>query len=414
MDVVTAFLNADIKEDVYIKQPQGFDNGTGKVCKLMKCLYGTRQASHEWNIDLNDFIVSIGFTRCITDTCVYIKISRTGKLIIITIFVDDITSGYAKEDEAEWNEIKSAFMNRFKMKDLGDAKWLLGMEIKRNREERTMEINQSLYLKTVLERFGMLESKSERTPEVTGNKLSKQQSPTTEEQKLEMKNIPYRQAVGSLLYASIGTRPDIAHAVNSVSRYLENPGMEHWKAVKRILRYIRGSLDVGLVFKSNNKTHEMKYEMNVYSDADWGGDRDDRKSTTGFVVKLNGNCVSWTSKKQSTVALSSAEAEYLAIGSAAKETKWLTQFLGELQIQSSTKTIIYTDNRAAKLICKNDLYHDRTKHIDIRHHSIRNDVKNGVYNVEWISTYEQLGDIFTKGLNVNQFTYLRDKIMTMC
>jgi hypothetical protein len=151
--------------------------------------------------------------------------------------------------------------------------------------------------------------------------------------------------------------------------------------------------------------------MNVYSDADWGGDRDDRKSTTGFIVKLNGDCVSWMSKKQSTVALSSAEAEYLAIGSAAKETKWLQQFLNELQIQSSTKTIIHTDNRAAKLICKNDIYHDRTKHIDIRHHFIRDDVKSGVYNIEWISTYDQLGDIFTKGLNVNQFVYLRDKIM---
>jgi hypothetical protein len=264
-------------------------------------------------------------------------------------------------------------------------------------------------VKKVLERYGMTKSVSCSSPEAGGTKLTQAMSPTTEEEKRSMMKIPYREAVGSLLYAAIGTRPDIAHAVNECARHVSDPGQQHWQAVKRIMRYLVGTTNNGLVYKANGTISDMKISMDTYVDADWAGDKDDRKSTTGYLTKINGNTITWSSKKQRTVALSSAEAEYMAIASGAQECKWMMQLLNELSL--TTHSRILTDNQAAQSIGKNDVHHDRTKHIDIRYHFIRQDIKEGTYELNWIPTKHQLADMFTKALSNTQYTYLSSLVM---
>jgi hypothetical protein len=216
--------------------------------------------------------------------------------------------------------------------------------------------------------------------------------------------------VGSLLYAAITTRIDIAYAVNLVSRFMKNPGELHWKACKRVLRYLHGTKQAGLVFKANGLT---EFNIEAYSDADWAGDTTDRKSTTGFVITINGNVVSWLSKKQSTVALSTAEAEYMAISATAQEVKWITQLLHELKLPLKSPVKLLCDNRAAIAISNNDVNHGRTKHIDIRHHYIRELTKNNEVEISWIDTNNQLADILTKSLGKRQFDSLRIKLMNV-
>lgn len=411
MDVETAFLNATIKEEVYMQQPEGYETGGAKsACKLNKTLYGTKQAPNEWNAELDQFITSTGYTRCLSDTCIYVRVSRSGRTMILAIFVDDIISVYAKEDEEEWLQYKALFLNKYKMKDLGDAEWVLKMRIKRDRSKRLITIDQNVYIEKVIKQFNMENSTVVPTP-ATEQPLTENDSPTTDEARQQMKNIPYRSLVGALMYASVSTRPDIAYAVNSISRFMENPGQAHWQAGKRIIRYLNGTSKVGLKYDGGGKQDSMK--LTVYADADWAGDIDSRKSTSGMVIKLNNCVISWLSKKQQTVALSTAEAEYMAISAAVQEVKWIKQLLNELKVNLGTEPItLYTDNKAAIAIGENDVQHNRTKHIDIRHHFIRDEVKNKFIKLLWIETKDQLADINTKALSTTIFRRLRDRMLT--
>jgi transposase InsO family protein len=413
MDVQTAFLNAHIKEEVYMDQPQGFEQGGANiVCKLNKTLYGTKQAPHEWNNELSSFIESLGFKRCGSDTCVYVKKSKSGGTIIVGIFVDDIVIAYKKKDEREWEENKNSLMRKYKMKDVGDAEWVLGMRLTRDRKKQQIILDQQIYLDKILEQFGMTNSKPVSTPADQSHRLSKTDSPTTPQQQQEMKDVPYRPIVGALMYAAISTRPDIAYAVNLISRYMENPGRAHYIAAKRILRYLNGTKELGLIYEGNEGTlNSHSVNIEVYTDADWAGDLDARKSTTGYVIMIDNCIVSWVSKKQSTVSLSTAEAEYMSISSALQEMKWITQFLSEINYTQSSIPILYCDNQAAIAISKNDVNHSRTKHIDIRHHYIREAIQNHELDIKWIESEKQLADINTKALGRNTFERLRQKIM---
>jgi hypothetical protein len=420
MDVVTAFLNALVDEDVYMRVPEGFAIGKGNiddiVLKLYKTLYGTKQAPHMWNNALNAFIVSIGFVRMCSDTCVYVKRTRSGNMIVVSIFVDDIMSAYSKTDEKEWLVVKNLFMTKYKMKDLGEVSWILGMKLSRDRVRGELSLDQSLYLNKKLARFNMLDCKPASTPE-SCVKLTKDQCPTTDEEVAAMRDVPYMSAIGSLLYAAIASRPDIAHAVNVVSKFAQTPGQAHWVAVKRILRYIKGTVNRPLVFRSKGALVNNNKELNVsvFTDADWAGDVDDRRSTSGHVVRIGSSSVIWSTKKQKTVSLSSAEAEYMALASAAQEVKWVHQFLHEMFDASRLPLVVnmsvYVDNQAAILISKNDVYHDRTKHIDIRYHYVRESVKSGLFKVEWVPTDQQLADGLTKGLGSNLFTSIFKSVM---
>jgi hypothetical protein len=410
MDVETAFLNPEIKEDVYMKQPKGYVQAAGsveKVCKLNKTLYGTKQAPHEWNNELNAFIVNtLQFTRGIADTCLYNKKTKSGRLMIIAIFVDDILSAYDQSDEAEWNHYKSTIMQKYKVRDLGEADWILQMKVTRDRKNQTLMLDQERYVEKVLEQFKMNQCKSAATPANQEKLLS-----TDDEQNgaiTEMKELPYLSLVGSLLYAAITTRLDISYAVNVLSRFMKNPNQTHWQAGKRVLRYLHGTRNTGLIFRGSVS---KELEIAAYSDADWGGDHNDRRSTTGYIVTINGNVVSWVSKRQQTVALSTAEAEYMAISAVLQEVKWIKQLLKELNLPLKSPIQLFCDNQAAIAISKNDVNHARTKHIDIRHHYIREATKEREVELSWIETNNQLADILTKSLSGRTFIHFRNKLM---
>jgi hypothetical protein len=432
-DVQTAFLNAPINEIVYMKQPHGYHSGPANiVCKLNKTLYGTKQAPHQWNEEINKFIVSIGFNRLVSDTCVYIKQSLNNKSVIIGLFVDDLIVLYDKIDESEYQNIKSKLFNKYKMKDLGNAEWILGMRIIRNRSNKLIHLNQELYINKMLEKFNMKHCKSLNTPaELT--KLSLKDCPVNEQQKQSMLNKPYRQLVGSLLYAAISTRPDIMYAVNALSRFNNNPGELHWIAAKRVLRYLNGTVSHGILFNGNidlkfenglnykmknvndnesNINNNVEYNcLTGYCDSDWGGDIDDRKSTSGYTIMLNNNLISWNSKRQRTIAQSSAESEYYAITEVVNELKWISMLLNELKIELIKPISIYCDNQSAIAISENDVLHNRSKHIDIKHHFIGHEIKHKVIQLKYIKSSEQLADIMTKSIGKVQFTYIRDKLM---
>ncbi len=416
-DVETAFLNAELKEEVYMEIPDGLNiKRTGNnVLRLKKALYGTKQAPREWYEKITSSIVNLGFKRLVKENCVYIKRSRTGRVMIITIFVDDGTGSYHKEDEQEWLEIKEALEKEYTIKDLGDAEWILGMRIIRDREANTIKLNQSVYVEKVLKKFKMLDCNPVSTPLDPSVKLSSADSPITEEEKSEMKQFPYREVVGSLQYLCYSTRPDINYAVNLLSRFSINPGQKHWTAAKHVLRYLKGTKDYGLEFSNKNNSINNSLEITAYSDADWGGDLDGRKSTTGYFILLNDNVVSWASKKQTTVALSSAEAEYMALTGAGQEIKWMIDFLTELELYKQAKPVtLFTDSESADAMANNDVNHGRTKHIDIKHHWIRDAVlKEKIIELKYVNTTDQIADIHTKALTRVIFQKLRGRVVTV-
>jgi len=241
-------------------------------------------------------------------------------------------------------------------------------------------------------------------------KLSSDDCPQTEEQRKEMINVPYRSIVGSLQYITLSTRPDISFAVNQLSRYMENPGQSHWTAGKRVLRYLKDTANTGLLYKDYSQNSSTKIE--IFCDADWGGDTKDRKSTTGLLVKLNGCVITWLSKKQPTVALSTAEAEYIAIATALQELIWLNQLLEELQLKDNEVAIVKSDNQSAIAMSNNDVNHSRSKHIDIKYHFIREVLNTRQVELHWVSTKDQQADINTKVLDGCGYKRLRDKIMS--
>ena len=398
MDVKTAFLNGKLREDIFMEQPPGFEKEEEKhkVCKLHKSLYGLKQASRQWNLVLHNTFINDGFKRLQADHCVYTKMIEND-MIIVAIYVDDLI--IASNNSNLMKQTKLLLTSNFKMTDLGKLKYCLGWEIIMDPESQILGISQTKYIKEVLSRFGMEESKPCKTPAETTLKLKRED---------ESKSItcPYKEAIGSLMFASIGTRPDITAAVGIVSRFQVNPQLTHWTAVKRILRYLKGTSEMGITFR---KTAD-KLTLTGYADADWAGDLDDRKSTSGYVFMLGGGPISWKSRKQQSVALSSTEAEYLAMSDATTEAIWLRGLLDELGQTQLEPTVIHEDNQGSIALSKNPEKHSRMKHIDIRYHFIREKVTSKEIIPSYINTKEQLADILTKPIPKDQFEKLREEL----
>jgi transposase InsO family protein len=463
MDVKTAYLNAPMDEEVYMRQPEGFIDAARPhaVCLLIKSLYGTKQAGANWNKEVNSFITrELGYTRSQCDPCLYHRVSRSGGSMLLGLFVDDIISSFDAADAAEWSELKAAFMSKYESKDLGEAALVLGMRLTRDRSRRTIVVDQQTYIDKVLRSFNMQQCNTSRTPEDAHVSLSKHDCiPMQQREQAEHaeRRVQFECLVGFLLYAAISTRLDIAHAVNQLSRFMQGPAECHWIAAKRVLRYLAATRDLGLRFdpmdsaaaadnqqKSSLKHEQSQVPLIAFADSDWAGCVDDRKSTAGFVLLYRGCPLSWISKKQATVALSSAEAEYMAIGLVLREIKWMHQMLAEIGLRepssnadeqasgsvsgeraassahsasaadalASGPSLIYSDNQAALAMCRHSgSLHQRTKHIDVRHHFIAEAVKSGEVELGWVSTRDQLADIFTKALGPQIFVPLRDRLM---
>jgi hypothetical protein len=392
MDVKTAFLNGKIDEELYMEQPEGFSNETKQVCKLQRSLYGLKQAPRAWNERINTALIEFGFSRCNNDKCIYTKGFRSDSWTIIALYVDDLI--IAAHSKQSLDTIKMQLESTFEMQDLGQLKYCLGLEITHSKD--TMHISQQRYITTVLERHQMADSKPVGTPQDPKNTLSK-----GKEDEEGVNPTQYKSAVGALIYAAIGTRPDIANAVGNVGKYMENPKKQHWDAVKRIFRYLNGTRDFGLIY---TKGH---HNLVGYSDSDYAGDIETRKSTTGYVFQLGNNTVTWNSRRQPTVALSTTEAEYMALSHTICEGIWTRALLKELGFTQPTTTI-HEDNQGCLALVKNPVQHHRTKHIDVKYHFIREQIEQGSFQVIYCQTDEMKADILTKGIAGPQFKKLRN------
>lgn len=381
LDVKTAFLNGNLNETVYMEQPEGFivKGKENFVYKLHKAIYGLKQASKMWYERINEVLLQkMHFKRITSEPCVFYMRSNSD-LIIIALYVDDILLFSSNSTLKE--KVKCELMNTFEMKDFGSAHHILGMRV--NKSQNKVTLDQTGYIKRVLEKFNMTDCKPAKTPLEKGIKLPKGDNKST--------NSHYRNLLGCLMYIAVCTRPDIAHAVSVLSQFNECHTEHHWKALKRVLRYLKGTVNYGLVFQKSGM------DVTAYVDADWGGNELDRKSFTGFIFKLGNSLISWESRKQKTVALSSTEAEYMALSDGCKEALFVRSFLNEL-LNSNCKVTLYNDNQSAQKLTTNCMYHNRTKHIDVRHHFIRENIKKNIVNVKYLSTDLMIADVLTKPL----------------
>ena len=408
MDVETAFLNGVVKEEIYMRFPKGLTEylstiPTGNTLRLKKALYGLKQGGSEWYAVLHTFLTNHGFSRSDADWCIYSKGTGSNR-IIIGVYVDDII--IATRDLKQLNDIKTQLSTRFKMQDMGEIQWFLKVKITRDRNKRSITLDQSLFARHILSRFNMTDCKTSPTPIDASTKITELDSPSTPVEKAEMSSIPYNQAVGSLMYLMVGTRPDLAHAVGFVSRFLSNPGPKHWTVVKRILRYLKGTESSTLTL--GNGSHEPT--LSGYSDSDWAGDLHQRKSTGGYCFFVAGGVVSWKSKILRSTALPSCEAEFMALCSATSESVWLRLLLSDMGFEQKTPTTIYEDNQGAIALSKNTKNSTRVKHIGVQYHFIRERVETGEIQLEYIDTHEMTADIFTKPVGPTTFKYLRQKL----
>ena len=393
LDVEQAFLQADLKEEIYVTQPEGFVDAKNpnKVYRLRKSLYGLKQAPLEWYTTLSAYLTSIGWEPLFTDECVFKKTSRSGKLMTLAVFVDDILASFHATDRAEYDEFKAQFMTRFKSKDLGPVNWLLQQRIVRDRAAGTLKIDQSQYIQKMLKEFALADAKPVDTPMIHKGKLSEDDCPITTEMREYMEKQPYNGIVGSVLYAAITTRPDIAYSVNCLSRFLQNPGEKHYTAAKRVLRYLKGTHEQGLTYSSTGLGgHTKKIEITAFADSDLAANTDTRVSTTGYCIKVAGNTVAWKSKAQHTVTSSTCEAEMCATTACIKDCMWIRTMLIELGYRDPPVTV-YNDNTAAIVSVKGPRLKKAMRHIDISEMFQRKKVNDeGIVKLEHIPTTESV------------------------
>lgn len=383
VDVVGAYLNSELEEDIYMRQPPGFDDNSGRVARLLKALYGLKQAGRAWNTKLNHILVFVlNFTRLHADFCVYVR--RSGNaLIIIVIHVDDMA--ICASNRTIMDALKKDLSQHLTITDLGPIRFFLGLHIERNRSARTILLHQSKYISTIVDRFNLSNAHPVSTPLDPSIRLI----PSTTS---NSSDFPYATAIGSLMYAAVSTRPDISYAVQTLSQFTSNFDNSHVTAVKHVLRYLKNTPKVGTTFYANDIT------VSGYSDADWGQNPVDRRSISGYTFLVGKSLVSWSSKKQPTVALSSMEAEYIALAHAAKEAIWLRNLLNELEFRQPNPTIVHSDNQGAIAFAHDSQFHTRSKHIDIRHHFIRDTISNGDISTVYVPSESNCADLLTKPL----------------
>lgn len=386
LDVTTAFLNGFLQEDVYMKQPDGFikeGSDKTKVLKLKRAIYGLKQSSRAWYKRVDEVLLKLGYKRSDTEPCLYVK-SRDKLITMITVYVDDFL--IFSNDNPETESVKKELSSKFKIKDLGKAKDCLGLHINRDYDKGFITLDQRKYIDQILKQFNMSDCKSVSTPMDNSIPLN------SENDNVFDKNVPYRQLIGSLMYLAVLTRPDISFSVSFLSQFNDCYTNTHWQCAKRILRYLQGTKDYCLKYVRGDT------ELKGYVDADWASNVKDRKSYTGFVFMLSGSAISWESKKQKTVALSSCEAEYMALAEASKEAMYFRSLLFELTKKLYCITL-YNDNQSAQKLSVNPVYHKRSKHIDVRYHFIRDAVSNNYVKILYLPSADMTADVLTKSLS---------------
>ncbi|KAJ9544346.1 hypothetical protein OSB04_024053 [Centaurea solstitialis] len=390
MDVKSAFLNGVLHEEVYIEQPEGFldPDFPDHVCILDTALYGLKQAPRAWYETLTNHLLSKGFKRGTIDTTLFLK-KEGDDLLLVQIYVDDIIFGSTNPELC--TKFSKIMETEFEMSVMGELNFFLGIQVKQNPDG--IFKNQSKYIKDMLKKFNMTDCSPIKTPMPTGNLLGPDLTGKSVDQKI------YRSMIGSLLYLT-ATRPDIMFATCICARFQANPKESHLAAVKRILRYLKGTPELGLWYPKDSS-----FELIYFTDSDYGGCKLDRKSTSGSCQFLGDKLVSWTSKKQNCVSTSTAEAEYVAAASCCSQVLWMKTQL--LDYGYKLKRVpIYCDSESAIAITSNPVQHSKTKHIDIRYHFIKDNVEKGNIEMFFVQTDYQLADLFTKPLDEKRFNFL--------
>ncbi|KAL4573020.1 hypothetical protein LXL04_019813 [Taraxacum kok-saghyz] len=394
LDINNAFLNGDLSEEVYMKQPKGFEDPAqpNHVCKLHKALYGLKQAPRAWFTKLKTYLVANGFRACQSDTSLFVHVTAKSTIYVL-VYVDDlIVTG---TDDSILSQFIQKLHTMFSLRDMGDLHYFLGLQIQKTKAGLTL--SQESYVTDILNRSNMSLSSPMATPSDPYSRLVKDGDPFADP-KL------YRQVVGSLQYATI-TRPDIAYSVNRVCQYMHSPTNRHWQAVKRILRYLNGTKNYCLHFKPTHATG-----LHAFSDSGWNSDLDDSRSQYGYAIFHGSNLISWTSRKQKVVARSSTEAEYRSLAYTTAELLWLEQLIADLQAPISAPPLLLCDNVGAIFMSKNPVIRTRSKHIALDFHFIREQVESGKLKISHVSSVDQVADIFTKALGKDRVNFLRPKL----
>jgi Fe2+ transport system protein FeoA len=385
MDVKTAFLNGDLDEEVYMEQPEGFilPGNEHKVCKLVKSLYGLKQAPKKWHEKFDLAIISFGFKHNSVDKCLYCKVCEN-YVIFICLYVDDMLIMCNHMDGIK--ETKRFLSSIFKMKDLGKVDTILGIKVTKN--SGGFYLSQSHYIESVINKFKHLNIKDCSTPLDPSSKLMKNDG-------REIAQLEYASAIGSLMYAVQCTRPDIAFAISKLSRFTSNPSNDHWKAIGRVLGYLKKTKNLGLQYT------KFPAVLEGFTDASWISSTGESKSTSGWVFTLGGGAVSWKSKKQTCITHSTMESEFVALSETGKEAEWLKELLYEIPLGPKiiSSIPIMCDSQATLAKAYNEVYNGKSRHMSLRHDYIRKLIKSGIISLNYVKSIENLADPLTKPLN---------------
>ena len=417
IDFTGAFLQADIDGDIFLKLDSvcGVDVPPGYVIKLLKSLYGTKQAAFLWNEALTKELLLHGFRRSVADPSLFIRDDKRG-YITMTTWVDDISVCYS--NEAEWQKLYNALNDKYPIGEIKQLHWHLGMQITDGADY--IEISLATYISEVIHRFGLSDANVSRcTTPMDGNKfkqnpLSKNDCPSTEAEKLDKARCPYRALLGCLSYISLWGRPDISTAISILARYQDNPGKRHWEALRHVAIYLKNTPDYCIRYQRDAPKYA---ELTGFVDADFANsDPDGYKSRTGYIFFCCGGPVVWRSTLQSLVAQSSCESELIALNAAAKEAEWLRViyselFLGTFDPVSAKPVTLFEDNTGAKALAETFVINRRSRHFRVRLYYVRQQVRDGVIDVSRVDTHENISDLFTKPLLRVKFDKFRQELV---
>ncbi|XP_056692131.1 uncharacterized mitochondrial protein AtMg00810-like [Spinacia oleracea] len=393
LDINNAFLHGELTEEVYMKVPDGVPNPENKVCRLKKSLYGLKQASRQWFAKLTSELLHLGFIQSKNDYSLFIK-TQNQTHTLVAVYVDDIL--ITGLNHSEIVALKSHLHNKFSIKDLGELSYFLGIEI--SRVENGVFLTQSKFTRELLADCGLDVSKPAKTPLPVKLKLTNSSDePYTDPTQ-------YRCLVGKLNFLT-HTRPDLSFAVQTLSQFMQSPKLSHFNALTHLLRYVAHSIGQGIYIQSSSQL-----VLRAYCDSDWAACPDTRRSVTGYVMLLGTSPISWKSKKQSTISRSSSEAEYRAMAAAASEITWLVRLLKEMGLSNLQPVQLRCDNQSAIHIAKNPVHHERTKHIELDCHFTRDKVLEGLIDLTYVPTADQLADMLTKVLSYPQHSELISKL----
>ena len=397
-DVKNAFLHGELEEDVFMAPPPGYQlhENSSYVCHLKKSLYGLKQSPRAWFENFSSTLISARYSQSEGDHTLFFKHGQDSKLAILIVYVDDII--VTGDDVKENGNLKRHLTSNFDIKSLGQLTYFLGIEVAYSRAG--VVLSQHKYILDLLKDIGKLDCKPVSTPVDANVKLQAKQSDKDD----PINKTSFQRLIGRLLYLN-HSRPDISFDVNSLSQYMSNPRQSHQTAANRILSYLKGTIGTGFLFHAGGDP-----TVKIFTDSDYASSLDDNRSTSGYCSFLGKSLITWRSKKQREVSLSTAEVDIRALKKGVCEGMWIKDILTDLKLMPQEPIILYSDSQSAITMAKNPVHHDRTKHARIDKHYIKEKINYGLISPEYIPSLQQVADILTKGLARQQFQALTSKL----